>query len=65
MTVKELSEMLAKVMAADPAVAEREVIMEGCDCCGHVVGYSLDKDDLILRREDGTFRGDKEYPVQS
>lgn len=39
-----------------------EVVLEGCDCTGDCVGISLGteayEDQVVLRRNDGVFRGE-------
>lgn len=58
MTVGELVAMLQRKMATDPAVRERAVYLEGCDCAGECVGISTHDKDLWLRRDDGLLNAD-------
>lgn len=52
MTVKELRDLLDKLMLEDNRNADRDVMLEGCDCSASIDGVSIDGS-LWLRREDG------------
>jgi hypothetical protein len=64
MTVKELQDLLAKVVTEDPTRAEFEIGIEGCDCTSSLDGISIDSTRLWMRREDGCLKLDNE-PIRT